>query len=137
MSVPAWLRSAGLVALGGAVGTGARAVLEAAAPAAPGGVPWTTFGINLLGSFVLGVLLESLARRGTDQGRRRVARLLCGSGLLGGFTTYSAFVAETERLLAGGATLTGMGYAVASVVIGVGSAVLGIVVARRAHGGER
>lgn len=137
MTVPAWLQGAALVALGGAVGTGARAALDAAAPAFPGGVPWTTFAINLLGSFLLGGLLETLAGRGPDDGRRRVVRLLCGTGVLGGFTTYSTFVAETERLLAGGATLTGVGYAVASVVIGVGSAVVGIVVARRLRGGER
>lgn len=128
------LRRAGIVALGGVVGTAGRAALETAAPAAPGAVPWTTLGINVVGSFLLGILLEVLARRGPDEGRRRTLRLLCGTGILGGFTTYSTFAAETEALLSDGAALTGVGYAVASVVIGVCSAVVGIVVAKRLGG---
>lgn len=128
------LSRAGLVALGGTVGTAARAALETAAPAAPGAVPWTTFGINVAGSFLLGMLLEGLVRRGQDEGRRRAVRLLVGTGALGGFTTYSTFAAETEQLLSGGAVLLGAGYAVASVASGVGSAVVGILVARRQSG---
>lgn len=125
------LQRAGVVAIGGALGTTARAALEAAAPAAAGAVPWTTFAINVAGSFALGVLLDVLARGGPDEGRRRIIRLLCGTGLLGGFTTYSTFIGETERLLSGGATLLALGYAVASVLIGVGAAVVGILMTRR------
>lgn len=131
---PGWramLTRAGSVAVGGVVGTAARATAEAAFPAAPGAVPWTTFLINVLGSLLLGALLETLVLGGPDEGRRRTVRLMCGTGVLGGFTTYSTFVAETEQLLSGGAPLTGVGYAVASVVIGVGSAVVGILVTRR------
>lgn len=131
---PGWrvtLRRAGLVAVGGALGTTARAALEMAAPAMPGGMPWTTFAINLVGSFLLGALLEVLALGGEDEGRRRIVRLLCGTGVLGGFTTYSSFVAETDQLLSGDAALTGVSYALASVVLGVCSAVVGIVAARQ------
>lgn len=135
-------RLAGLVALGGAVGTTARAVLEAVAPAPPGSWPWTTFAINVAGSFLLGVLLESLHLSGPDEGRRRAVRLGVGTGVLGGFTTYSTFALEADRLLTGGglaadpdaqgtATVlagapVGAAYALGSVVLGVAAAALGI-----------
>lgn len=125
------LARAGLVAAGGALGTTIRAALENAAPAAPGGWPWTTFAINLLGSFVLGVLLETLVRSGPDEGWRRRVRLGCGTGVLGGFTTYSTFVIEAERLLTGGHVAIGAAYALVSVVVGIACALLGIALVRR------
>ncbi len=125
-----------MVAAGGMIGTAARATAEAAFPAMPGAIPWTTFVINVMGSLLLGALLETLVLGGPDEGRRRVVRLACGTGVLGGFTTYSTFVAETEQLLRGGAPLTGVGYAVASVAIGVSSAVVGILAARRLRRGD-
>lgn len=124
------LGRAGLVAIGGGLGTAARALAEAAVPATPGAVPWTTFGINVAGSFVLGALLELLLRRGRDEGRRRTIRLLCGTGILGGFTTYSTFVAQTALLLSGGAAFMAAAYALMSVALGVGAAAVGILLAR-------
>ncbi len=122
-----------LVGAGGAIGVAVRAVLEDIWPAVPGAVPWTTLGINLVGSLVLGALLESLARRGSDEGRRRQLRLGCGTGVVGGFTTYSTFVVEVERLIAGGDLALGVIYAVGSVVLGIGAAVLGITLAATWH----
>ena len=126
---PSLLVLAALVAAGGAVGTAVRALLEHAWPATPGGWPWTTFAINLVGSFALGALLETLARSGPDAGRRRVARLVVGTGVLGGFTTYSTFVVEVERRLSGGFVATGVAYALTSVVLGLVAAWLGVVAA--------
>ncbi|MCB7135825.1 FluC/FEX family fluoride channel [Cellulosimicrobium marinum] len=135
------LALAGVVAAGGAVGTTVRAALESAWPAADGTWPWTTFAINVVGSFVLGALLETLVRSGPDEGRRRAVRLGCGTGVLGGFTTYSTFVVEVERLAAGGDVALGVAYAATSVVLGVVAAVAGIVsagaVARRREAGPR
>lgn len=122
-------RLAALVALGGTVGTAARAQLEAALPAQAGGWPWTTFLINVAGSLLLGVLLESLLRGGDDIGWRRAVRVGCGTGLLGGFTTYSTFVLEVERLLQGGHAAVGVLYAVVSVVAGLVAAGVGVAVA--------
>jgi CrcB protein len=120
------LALAGLVALGGAVGTTARALLEQAFAPVPGSWPWTTFWINLVGSFVLGALLETLLRSGPDAGWRRALRLGCGTGVLGGFTTYSTFVVEIERLASGGRAALGAAYALGSVAVGVAAAVAGI-----------
>ena len=131
------LARAGLVAAGGAVGTALRAALENAAPAAPGGWPWTTFGINLLGSFVLGALLEVVLRTGQDEGWRRRVRLGCGTGVLGGFTTYSTFVVEVERLLTGGHPGIGLAYALVSVVVGIVCALLGITMVRSLPRGQK
>jgi fluoride exporter len=122
-----------LVGVGGVVGVAVRAVLEGLWPAVPGTVPWTTFGINIVGSLVLGALLELLARRGPDEGRRRHLRLVCGTGVVGGFTTYSTFAVEVERLIAGGDLALGVIYAVGSIVLGIGSAVLGIMLAATWH----
>ncbi|UOE43260.1 fluoride efflux transporter FluC [Agromyces larvae] len=135
-------RLIGLVALGGAIGTAARAGLGIAVTAAlPGAVfPVTTFTVNLIGAFVLGVLLEALVLRGPDEGVRRSIRLFVGTGVLGGFTTYSAFSTDTARLLLAGETLIAAGYALGTVVLGGAASLGGILLARAAHretGGAR
>ena len=61
-----------------------------------------TIAVNLLGAFLLGLLLAGLARRGPDTGRRLTLRLLLGTGVLGGFTTYSTFSLDTVALVEGG-----------------------------------
>ena len=127
-------RSLGLVALGGTIGTGAREALALSFPAAPGTLPVTIAIINVTGSFVLGLLLESLLRRGPDSGRRRDLRLLVGTGVLGGFTTYSALAVDTGALLDGHVGVA-LSYALGSVVVGAlaaaGGIALGGALARR------
>ncbi|MCE1173137.1 MAG: CrcB family protein [Propionibacteriales bacterium] len=122
--------NAALILIGGMVGTSLRAGLEAAAPAAPGAWPWTTFWINIAGSALLGVLLEWLAG-GEDVGWRRSVRLGVGTGVLGGFTTYSTFSVETVGLLAGGQWVFGLAYALGSAVLGIGVATAAIALLRR------
>ncbi|WP_307802225.1 fluoride efflux transporter FluC [Cellulomonas dongxiuzhuiae] len=123
-----------LVAAGGTLGVLVRALLTQ--PVAPGGWPWRTFAINVLGSFVLGALL-ALLQRGPDVGRRRAVRLGVGTGVLGGFTTYSTFALEVEQLLEAGHVVTGVAYALGSVVLGVAAAGVGIVAAGRVRSGRR
>lgn len=120
-----------LLALGGAVGTAVRAALESAFPAPSGTWPWTTFGINLLGALVLGALLEALALTGPDTGWRRVLRLGGGTGVIGGFTTYSTFGVESDLLLAGDHLGVGVGYGVGSIVLGALAALAGMALAGR------
>lgn len=115
-----------LVFLGGALGTAARAAIEAAVPAAPGTWPWATFLINLAGAFLLGFILETLDRREARLGTGPAPRLLLGTGLLGGFTTYSAFAVETLRLPPAPAIL----YAVLTATMGLAAAGVGFRLAR-------
>lgn len=124
-----------MVALGGAIGTGAREAISLAVPPI-GGVPVAILGINVVGAFLLGLLLESLLRRGPDDGRRRDLRLFLGTGVLGGFTTYSALAADSSVLLIEGNALVGALYAVGSVVLGVLASWGGIVLARRIGDGR-
>ncbi len=126
-----------LILIGGALGTGIRAALEAAYPAQPGGWPWATFLINVTGAFTLGVLLETLIRRGPDSGVRQYLRLGLGTGVLGGYTTYSTFAVEAVRLLGAGAVLIGIGYAIASVILGLAAALAGTLLADRLVGEGR
>lgn len=112
-------RALAWVAAGGTIGTLIRAALEGAFPAAPGAVPWTTLVINVTGAFVLGLLLESLALRGPDAGRRRDLRFFLGTGLLGGYTTYSTFAVETLQRFDPASLVVGLGYAVTSVGLGL------------------
>lgn len=134
MSRPPHLRP-GLVALvgvGGAVGTLGRYALTRAVP--PGdGWPVATFLANLGGAFLLGLLLEALVRRGPEDQTRRRLRLALGTGVLGGFTTFSSLAIEIERLGAGGSALLGAAYGLASVVAGVACAGAGVALASRRH----
>jgi len=129
-----WL---GLIMVGAMGGTSLRNLLEAAWPAAPGAWPWTTFWINLAGSFVLGALLESLSASPLSEAWQRGLRLGLGTGLLGGFTTYSTFATETAVLGTSGAVAVSFGYALASVASGVLLAAAGMLVTRRLLGGRR
>ncbi len=117
--------SIGLVFVGGAVGTGARTALSAATPAASG-VPVAVLGINVVGAFLLGVLLQRLHRAGPDQGRRRALRLLVGTGVLGGFTTYSALAADTAGLLVEGRGAAALLYAGGTLLLGLAAALAGL-----------
>jgi fluoride exporter len=117
-----------LAALGGALGSLARWALAYALPS-PGGWPWPTLLVNLTGCFLLGALVAVLAARTPEPPWMRP---FLGVGLLGGYTTYSAFAVEVVGLVDGGAHLLAAGYVLLSVAGGVAAVVLGAVAARRA-----
>lgn len=83
---------------GGCLGTSIRATLGHLFPDPNSAIPLTTLVINLTGAFALGWLLRTLALHGPDQGRLRVLRLGLGTGLLGGYTTFSAFDVQSLEL---------------------------------------
>ena len=95
-ATPLHLRPSSLawVFAGGVVGTALRYLIEDLLPHDPSGWPWATFLINLAGAFILGALLEGLARLGDDSGWRQRARLCAGTGGCGAFTTYSTLALE-------------------------------------------
>lgn len=110
--------------LGGAAGTlGRHGVAEWIGTGS--GWPWPTFVVNVLGSLALGVVVARLGR--PDDPRR----LLLGTGLLGGFTTYSAFAVETDHLLRDDRLALALLYPVATVALGFAAALAGMLLGRR------
>ncbi len=120
-----------LVALGGAAGSLARHGVELLLGTSDG-LPVGTLAVNLVGAFALGALLEGLATRGSGVGHRRAARLLIGTGFLGGFTTYSALAVEADGLLRDGRVALTLVYVLTTVVVGLLAALAGVLCARRA-----
>ncbi|MFT4233768.1 MAG: CrcB family protein [Microbacterium sp.] len=130
---------AALVFVGGALGVAAREGLILAIPDL-GAVPLAILVINLTGALLLGLLLEGLSRRGPDRGRRRAARLLVGTGFMGGFTTYSAPAADSAALIGAGSVGVGIAYALVTVIVGACATWAGIllgIVIRRARKANR
>ncbi len=123
-------RYLGLVFVGGALGTALREAIGLVMPPVAGW-PVGILVANLTGAFVLGVLLESLSRRGPDEGRRRALRLFLGTGVLGGYTTYSALSVDSVTLAASGHLSQALVYAVGSLLAGLVAAAAGIVLAAR------
>lgn len=113
-----------LVGVGGAAGASARYLITALVPA--GGLQiLPTLAINVIGSYLLGFLNGHLNLR---PGRRAAAlRLLLGTGVLGGFTTYSAFALQVVTAGSEGSWRLAITYAGVSVLLGVGAAALGLV----------
>ncbi|RGE22478.1 CrcB family protein [Leucobacter sp. wl10] len=126
----------GIVAVGGAAGSLARYLITLAV-GETGPFPLATFGINVSGAFLLGLLVEVLTRLGADRGRWRATRLLLGTGVLGGFTTYSLLAADTAELLLGGEPWAALGYGAATLVVGGAGSWLGVLSGRalRLRGG--
>jgi fluoride exporter len=111
-----------LVALGGAAGSMARYGVGMATTRWLGmAAPWGTLAVNVLGGFAMGLLV---ARTQGD-----AARLLLGVGLLGGFTTFSAFSIETVRLMEQRLDWAAL-YVLASLVLSVGACWSGLVLGR-------
>lgn len=102
-----------LVMGGGAVGAGARYLVGSAIPAAPhSGWPWGTLTVNIAGGLLMGVLAGVLLRVGGAE----PWRLLLGVGVLGGFTTFSAFALDAVTMIERGAAIAALGYVLASVI---------------------
>jgi CrcB protein len=122
-----------LVAIGGVLGTAARYGVSLTLPTTTGRWPVGTFVVNMVGSFVLGALLEGLARRGQDTGIRQRARLLIGTGFCGAFTTFSTLAVETDLLVRSHHPGLALAYAAGSLAGGLLVTALGICAAAGHH----
>jgi len=108
------------VALGGALGS----VLRYLTISLVGG-PVATFAVNVLGSFLMGVLVVALVQRG------HLSPLLM-TGVLGGFTTFSAFSLDALKLYEGGLPVQAALYVVGSVLLSLAAVALGAALTRGA-----
>lgn len=106
-----------LVFLGGSIGAGLRHGVNLAAEHYLGArFPWGTLTVNIAGSFLIGVLAAWFAFRG-ERVSTQSLRLFLTTGILGGFTTFSAFSLDFVQLSQRGETMLAAGYVVASVAL--------------------
>lgn len=118
------------VFIGGVLGSSVRAALSMMQPTT-WAWPWITFCINMVGSLLLGFLLEYLARTGEDRGRRRSFRLFAGTGIIGGFTTYGTFILEADTRLMQFHVWVAVAYLGLSILLGIAFAGVGVGLAQR------
>ena len=117
-----------LVATGGAIGASLRYLTGIAALRWFGAnFPWGTLMVNVVGSFAMGVLAEFIVRK---LGASNELRLLLMTGLLGGYTTFSAFSLDAILLIERGAYSAATGYILANVVGSILALLLGLMLAR-------
>ncbi len=95
----------------------------------PSGWPHGTFAVNIIGSFAMGFLISWLAFRG--QGGPQELRLFLATGLLGGFTTFSAFSLEVANYVRSGDMTRAALYAFLSVALGLAALLLGMWLSRK------
>lgn len=125
MTPPSFLSASAFVALGGGAGAWARYAVGRLV--GPSDFPYATLTVNVLGSFAMGLLAGWLARHA--QGGESW-RLLLGVGLLGGFTTFSAFSLELVLMIQRGTIGLAASYALLSVLGGVLGLIFGLYVMR-------
>ncbi|MFM8480070.1 MAG: fluoride efflux transporter FluC [Gammaproteobacteria bacterium] len=124
--MPLWV----WVALGSAVGGVGRYAMARLLPTVPGGWPLATMSVNVAGSFAIGALSVWLASRAAATGASAEAlRLFWMTGVLGGFTTYSAFALETVTLAESGAVLRAAAYVSLTMLLCIAAAAAGRVLA--------
>ncbi len=134
MNPPSFIAASLYVAGGGALGAWLRYVAglslsTSTASAAASPFPRATLSVNVLGSLAMGLLAGWLARHGSAA---EAWRLLLGVGLLGGFTTFSAFSLDLALMIERGALLGAFAYAALSVLAGVAALFLGLALMRAA-----
>lgn len=114
-----------LVMAGGAAGAGARYLFGLAAADAMGlAFPWGTWGVNVIGGFLMGLLVALIPDASSSW------RLFLGVGLLGGFTTFSAFSLEMFDMIWRGEPVLAGAYAVSSVAGSVVALLIGVSLGR-------
>ena len=123
-----------MVAAGGALGAVARyaAGLASTRMFGAGGWPWGTFAVNVVGGLLIGLATGWIAYRGAAQSE--AIRLFVVVGVLGGFTTFSAFSLEVVSLLERREMATATLYVLASVFLSVVAAFVGLTIMRKVFG---
>ncbi|NNN14964.1 MAG: CrcB family protein [Acidimicrobiaceae bacterium] len=112
-----------LVASGGIIGTAARIAIEDSMH--KGQFPTATFMINIFGAFILGVVVTISGRY--EPSREPMIRAFAGTGICGGFTTFSTACLESFNLIRTGDVLLGIGYILMTITIGLAAVYAGTV----------
>ena len=116
------------VAAGGAVGSAARYIVTVLIQRTFGtGFPWWTMSVNVTGSFIMGVIVTSIALRWSVG---QVGQAFLMIGILGGFTTFSAFSLDVATLVERNATAAAGGYVLTSVALSIGALFGGMALTR-------
>ncbi|MFB0616214.1 fluoride efflux transporter CrcB [Streptomyces sp. AGS-58] len=116
------------VALGGATGASARYGASLIWPVGPGSFPWTTLWVNVVGCAVIGVFMVVI----TDVwAAHRLVRPFFGTGVLGGFTTFSTYAVDIQKLVDGGRPRSGLAYLAATMCAALAAVWLAATVTRR------
>ncbi|GHE03302.1 fluoride efflux transporter CrcB [Streptomyces alanosinicus] len=117
-----------VVAVGGALGACARYALTLAWPMPPGTFPWATFWTNVVGCAVIGVFMVLITE---VWAAHRLVRPFFGTGILGGFTTFSTYAVDIRRLADAGRADLGLAYLAATLCAALGAVWLASAAARR------
>ncbi|MFJ3145119.1 fluoride efflux transporter CrcB [Streptomyces halstedii] len=118
----------GVIAAGGALGALARFGAARLWPTAIGTFPWTTLCVNAVGCLVIGVFLVVVTE---FRSAHRLLRPFFGTGVLGGFTTFSTYTVDIERLIHGGRAATALVYLAATLVAALAAVSIGTWSTRR------
>jgi CrcB protein len=121
-----------VVALGGALGATLRYAATLAWPARPGAFPWTVFWVNVTGCALIGVLMVLVAELRTAH---PLVRPFLGTGVLGGFTTFSTYAVDITHLLDAHRAATALAYAAGTMAAALAAVALAAGLTRRVVGG--
>lgn len=116
-----------VIAAGGAIGASARYLAGLGWPVPAGSLPWATMVINLTGCALIGVLMVLVSEVWVGQ---RFIRPFVGTGILGGFTTFSTYAVDIQQLIANGHPVTALGYLLATVAGAIVAVLAGTHVTR-------
>jgi CrcB protein len=117
-----------VVAIGGAMGASARYGASLLWPSAPGAFPWATLGVNAVGCGIIGAFMVVI----TDvRAAHPLVRPFFGTGVLGGFTTFSTYAVDIRRLVGRGEVRTGLLYMALTVAVALGAVWAGAAFIRR------
>ncbi|NJC81946.1 CrcB family protein [Planosporangium mesophilum] len=113
----------GVISVGGAAGALARYGLGQLVPASGTGFPWVTFAVNVSGCLLIGVLTALVSDVWPG---RRLLRPFLGTGLLGGYTTFSTYVVEIQRLIGAGSVGVALTYLAGTLLAAIAAVHAGI-----------
>ncbi|MGW1893261.1 fluoride efflux transporter CrcB [Streptomyces sp. NPDC002004] len=120
-----------MVALGGVIGASARYGAALLWPSGPSAFPWTTLLVNTVGCAVIGVFMVLITELWAAH---RLVRPFFGTGVLGGFTTFSTYAVDVQRLVSAGQAVMGLVYLVSTMVAALAAVWAAAAMTRRVIG---